>query len=116
MITATKRMLKVFRYLYTGEDMEVDVIQAKLRNAELDLNIVMKSMKAVIETITERVDAISAIGQELEALHNPRAIIPRKDQLITDRVEYVTTLCKEVSDLKQLLDETNWTIKIVESK
>ena len=116
MIQKTKKAFRVLKYLYTGEDMEVDEIQAKLRNAELDLNVIMKSMKAVIEAVHDRVEAISAIGQELEALHNPRSMIPRKDQLVTDRVKYVTTLCKEVSDLKELLDATNWTINLVETK
>lgn len=99
-----KKAFEVFRFLYSGEGLEVEELQKRISRAELDIQVLIKSMKAVLLAISERTQAIAALGDEIGTLHN--LDLPIAQDAAFFRLKSAIKLCKEVGDLDELIQVT----------
>lgn len=104
MILKIKKTFEVIRFLYSGEGLEVEELQQRISRAELDIQVLIKSMKAVLLAISERTQAIAALGGEIDTLHNIGMPIAQDAAFL--RLQTAIKLCKEVGDLDELIQVT----------
>jgi len=93
-----QRIVSACKFVWNGDGLE---LEQRIKRAELDLLILVRSMKAVLLAVDDRVQSIADLGVEYNTLAKLN-----KPFHAAHRLQHIMDLCKEVGDLKELLDIT----------